>query len=254
MLRQARCCRMAALLIVAALGVGVGRAQEGGDLQARILYAFHTEDLNQAAELSRNLAVEVRDHGDAPAMRYHWAHAQYRYAALLLARQPAEAGKALDTCVQGLAPLLDADPNAIEPLILQSACYADLAQIGGLGKLLARRRARDRIETAMRLAPRNPRALLVLGIQELRDEPSARAIPAAVRQAAAIFEQSAATADESPGWGHADAYLLLGRQLRLHGDIVMARNWIEQALIAAPDFRAAQRELAGLVAGAPAKP
>jgi hypothetical protein len=38
----------------------------------------------------------------------------------------------------------------------------------------------------------------------------------------------------------------LGRQLELRGDLVGARNWIEKSLIMAPDFKAAQRQLATL--------
>ena len=49
-----------------------------------------------------------------------------------------------------------------------------------------------------------------------------------------------------PGWGHAEAYLALGHQLLQRGDVLGARNWIERALIAAPDYKAAQRELAPL--------
>ena len=49
---------------------------------------------------------------------------------------------------------------------------------------------------------------------------------------------------DSPGWGHAEAYLALGRELQARGDRLGARNWIEKALIAAPDDKAAQRQMA----------
>ena len=55
--------------------------------------------------------------------------------------------------------------------------------------------------------------------------------------------QSSATSDDTPGWGHAEAYLALGRELQCRGDHLGARNWIEKALIAAPDFKTAQRQL-----------
>jgi hypothetical protein len=35
--------------------------------------------------------------------------------------------------------------------------------------------------------------------------------------------------------------------LQLRGDVLGARNWIEKSLIVAPDFKAAQRQLASLV-------
>jgi hypothetical protein len=38
--------------------------------------------------------------------------------------------------------------------------------------------------------------------------------------------------------------LALGRELQARGDQLGARNWIEKSLIAAPDYKAAQRQLA----------
>jgi hypothetical protein len=59
-----------------------------------------------------------------------------------------------------------------------------------------------------------------------------------------LFDHSPATSEEAPGWGHAESYLLMGHELRLRGDVLGARNWIEKALITAPDYKAAQAELA----------
>jgi Tfp pilus assembly protein PilF len=53
---------------------------------------------------------------------------------------------------------------------------------------------------------------------------------------------------DAPGWGHGEAYLELGRQYQARGDLLGARNWIEKALIVAPDYKSAQRQLASLVA------
>jgi hypothetical protein len=36
-------------------------------------------------------------------------------------------------------------------------------------------------------------------------------------------------------------------QLQARGDLLGARNWIEKSLIVAPDFKAAQRQMALLV-------
>ena len=53
-------------------------AQQGGDIQAQILYAYQTEDGNSLANLIQDLAAQVKtDAGDA-SLRYHLAHAQYR--------------------------------------------------------------------------------------------------------------------------------------------------------------------------------
>jgi len=70
---------------------------------------------------------------------------------------------------------------------------------------------------------------------------------AQLQLAAQLFDASSATSIDTPGWGHAEAYLALGRELQARGDQLGARNWIEKSLIAAPDYKAAQRQLALLV-------
>jgi hypothetical protein len=88
--------------------------------------------------------------------------------------------------------------------------------------------ALDGLEHSPRGSPQNEEAFLRLG------------------RAAQLFEASSATGADAPGWGHAEAYLALGRQLLLRGDFLGARNWIEKSLIAAPDFKAAQQQLAAI--------
>jgi hypothetical protein len=68
-----------------------------------------------------------------------------------------------------------------------------------------------------------------------------------LQPAVQLFEQSPATSIEVPGWGHAEAYLEFGRQLQARGDVLGARNWLEQSLIVAPNFKDAQRQLATLI-------
>jgi hypothetical protein len=60
------------------------------------------------------------------------------------------------------------------------------------------------------------------------------------------FDASPATSTDVPGWGHAEAYLAMGRAVQARGDTVGARNWIEKSLLAAPDYKAAQKQLASL--------
>jgi len=133
---------------------------------------------------------------------------------------------------------------------MQSACYSGLAGVKRFEAVLLRTRASDRLQSALKLAPRNPRAVFMTALQELAGAKPAAAQTAEafsrLQFAAQLFEQSSATRVEVPGWGHADAYLELGRQLQARGDFLGARNWIEKALIASPDFKAAQRQMADL--------
>jgi tetratricopeptide (TPR) repeat protein len=235
------------LLLAAAAAWG----QEGGDLQAQILYAYQTEDANSLSNLSQDLATRVKADPADLSMRYHLAHAQYRRGLLADTANAREAESAFADCIDELKPLLSQDVKSVEALVLQSACYAGLAGHKQLESVLLRSRAEERLDAALKIAPRNPRAVFISSLEGLR-----QAKPGSVQQqhafaqlqlAAQLFDGASATSIDTPGWGHAEAYLALGRQLQARGDQLGARNWIEKSLIAAPDYKAAQRQLALLV-------
>jgi hypothetical protein len=226
-------------------------AQEGGDLQAQILYAYQTEDLGELGNLSQRLGNQVKAGAADAALHYHLAHAEYRFGLLALRQRRKAAAPAFSECIDQLKPVLDQDAKSVEALLLQSACYRELAKERHLEAVLLRTRADERIKSAYDLAPRNPRVLYLVAMQELAgSKPNSadgeRAF-ATLQQAAQLFEQSSATRADAPGWGHAEAYLALGTQLAARGDVLGARNWIEKSLIVAPDYKAAQKQLAMLV-------
>jgi tetratricopeptide (TPR) repeat protein len=238
------------LLTVMLLAAVKGLAQEGGDTQAQIDYAYQTEDGNRLANLIQNLTTRVKDSSADISLRYHLAHAQYRFGQLSGERHAHAAEAAFSDCIDELKPAIGKDVKSAESMVLQSACYSGLADLKSLEAVLLRSRAADRLSGALKLQPRNPRAVLLSAVQDLRHakpgSPEAQRGLAELRSAAELFEQSSGTSDDAPGWGHAEAYLALGRELQTRGDHLGARNWIEKALIAAPDFKAAQRQLASL--------
>ena len=226
-------------------------AQEGGDTQAQIDYAYQTEDGNRLANLIQNLTTRVKDNSADISLRYHLAHAQYRFGQLSGERHAHAAEAAFSDCIDELKPAIDTkDVKSVESMVLQSACYSGLAELKSLEAVLLRSRAADRLSAALKLQPRNPRAMLLSAQQDLRHakpgSPEGQRGFAELRSAAELFEQSSGTSNDAPGWGHAEAYLALGRELQNRGDHLGARNWIEKALIAAPDFKMAQRQLASL--------
>jgi tetratricopeptide (TPR) repeat protein len=242
---------MGLALLSLSFAAGLGRAQEGGDMQARILYAYHAEDLNQLADLVQDLSAQVGAGGADAALRYHLAHAQYRFGLLAEGQRAHDAVPAFETCVEQLKSVLAQDVKSVEALALQSACYGELAKRERLEAVLLRSKSEERLNAAFKLDPKNPRVLYLMA-----EEGLSRAKPGTVEsqrafeeleQSAQIFDRSSATRDDVPGWGHAQAYLALGMQLRSRGDALGARNWIEKSLIVAPDYKAAQRQLASLV-------
>jgi len=226
------------------------QAQEGGDTQAQIDYAYQTEDSNSLGNLIQNLSNRVRNDSADTALRYHLAHAQYRFGQLSRERHARAAESAFSDCIDELKPVIDKDVKSPEGMVLQSACYSGLAELKSLEAVLLRTRAADRLKAALKLEPRNPRAVLLSAMQDMRHakpgSPQSQQGFAQLQLAAQLFEQSSGTSNDAPGWGHAEAYLALGRELQIRGDRVGARNWIEKALIAAPDFKPAQRQLASL--------
>ena len=235
------------LLLAAAAAWG----QQGGDLQAQILYAYQTEDANSLVSLTQDLAGQVKaDTGDL-SLRYHLAHAQYRRGLLADIGNARAAEWAFADCIDELKPLLSHDVKSVEALVLQSACYAGLAGHKQLEAVLLRSRAGERLDAALKIAPRNPRAVFLSSMEGLRQAKPGSVLQqhafAQLQLAAQLFDASSATSIDTPGWGHAEAYLALGRELQARGDQLGARNWIEKSLIAAPDYKAAQRQLALLV-------
>jgi tetratricopeptide (TPR) repeat protein len=223
-------------------------AQQGGDLQAQILYAYQTEDPNGLANLIQNLTAQAKADD---SLRYHLAHAQYRRGLLADSKNAHEAESAFSDCVDQLKPLLSQDVKSVEALVLQSACYAGLASHRKIESVLLRSWSDERLKAALELAPRNPRAVFLSSMEGLnRGQPGSlerRHAFAQLQLAAQLFDASSATSIDTPGWGHAEAYLALGRELMSRGDLLGARNWIEKSLIIAPDYKAAQRQLALLV-------
>ena len=225
-------------------------AQQGGALQAQILYAYQTEDTNSLGNLIQDLTVQVKADAGA-SLRYHMAHAQYRRGLLAGFENAREAEGAFAGCIDQLKPVLSQDVKSVEALVLQSACYAGLANHRKIESVLLRARSDERLKAALKLAPHNPRAVFLSSMDGLRQAPPGTALRqqgfTRLQLAVQLFDTSSATSVDTPGWGHAEAYLALGRELQARGDQLGARNWIEKSLIAAPDYKAAQRQLTQLV-------
>jgi len=241
--------KICSLLVTAlALYAQALHAQEGGDVQAQILYAYHTEDTNSLTNLIQTMSAKLKDSPADDALRYHLAHAQYRLGELAAAGAPGRA--AFSECIDDLKPLLKKDVKSAEGMVLQAACYGELAAAGSVQAVLLRARAADRLQQAARMEPRNPRLLLIESTQDLArakpGSPERQQALAQLNMATQEFDASPATSTDVPGWGHAEAYLAMGRELQTRGDTVGARNWIEKSLLAAPDYKAAQKQLASL--------
>src|ERR1700691_3329845 len=94
---------ISALLLTVAMSAP---AQQGGDIQAQILYAYETEDGNSLANLTQDLATQVKADGGDVSLRYHLAHAEYRRGLLAAAAGGRDAEAAFSDCIDALKPVL----------------------------------------------------------------------------------------------------------------------------------------------------
>ena len=136
---------VSALLLLAS----ASPAQQGGDLQAQILYAYQTEDTNSLANLIQDLAAQVKADEGGATLRYHLAHAQYRRGLLAGAGNAHEAESGFAGCIDQLKPVLSQDVKSVEALVLQSACYAGLASHRKIESVLLRSRSDARLNAAL---------------------------------------------------------------------------------------------------------
>ena len=96
----------------------------------------------------RTLTTQAKSGGADAALRYHLAHAQYRFGLLLGGEASREAEAAFSDCVDELKQMLEQDVKSAEALALQSACYANLAKYRHLEAVLLRSRAAERLNAA----------------------------------------------------------------------------------------------------------
>lgn len=257
-LTHARGCGRSSLLLlgaaaVASLCLGAARTElSWRDVESRIQYGYYTEDAPALRGLVETVASdESRDrlHG------YYAALLAWRLAQLAAQRpsdaRGATAAQLARRCVSELDESLANAEDFTEGLALRAACLVTEASSAG-GASAARRAHRD-IARAQRLAPHNARVLMVDGMADYQLAPELggnkeRALTK-LRASAAAFETERAGPEPLPGWGAAEAYLLLARDLLDHGEAVKARDSLEHALLLAPDFAPARRLMTQIISG-----
>jgi tetratricopeptide (TPR) repeat protein len=216
------------------------------DVEGRIQYGFYTEDARSLSDIAEQLS---RTEGAQEPLQYYYAGlANYRLAELLSTRDKEHAREAIDRCVDRLDAALKAETNFAAAFALQSACLRTMAMLKPW-KPLAASKSTGQMEKAVKLAPRDPRVLLLEALNRDEggklDEQSLKTL----QKAAAAFESERQGVDRTPGWGAAEAYTYLGRGYLERGDILKARDALERALLIAPDFAMARRLLNRITSG-----
>ena len=251
--------RQRSLPVVAAVltfAVTAARADDGAwrDIESRIQYGYYTEDTAALRKLEELVAAgDARD----KLRGYYgglldWRRAQLAAAATTAAER-GNAARYADHCVSEVDTALALEGDFAEALALRAACLSAPQESGGGFAPLAGHRGRKDLERARQLAARNPRVLLIDAASDYELSASQggnkeRAL-GKLRQTVAAFEAERSDADRLPGWGAAEAWLLLARDLLAHGDAVGARDALEHSLLIAPEFAQARRLMTKITSG-----
>jgi len=256
--RRGGLCRRAVLATAAALTLAVTAARaddvQWRDIESRIQYGYYTEDTAALRKLEELIAAgDARD----KLRGYYAGLLEWRRALLTAPGAPAaERGTTAhhaERCVSEVDTALALDADFADALALRAACLSTPQEIAGGYAPIAGHRARKDLERARELAAKNPRVLLVDAMSDYALLPSQggnkeRAL-GKLRKTTAAFEAERSDTDHLPGWGAAEAWLLLARDLLDHGDAVGARDALEHALLIAPEFAEARRLMAKFTAG-----
>lgn len=224
-------------------------------LESRIESGYFQQDATGLAALAAALPAGSAgrvDANDTMWRSYYAALLAYRLA-LLAKNDEQQAWPFAQQCIDRLNRALVLDTGSAEALALQSACYALQSGLDPWRSPLAAPLSEARIDKALKLAPDNPRVLL-LGALAARDRPKLfggdpQQAFHLMQQAVAAFEREKASGGSLPGWGAADAFTDLARDYLGRGETLAARNVLERALLIAPHFTQARQLMAEIVAG-----
>lgn len=204
------------------------------------------------ATLSADGSAAAGNPGDEEWRSYYAALLAYRLA--LLTRNDAKrAWPFTQQCVDRLNRALVLDTTSAEALALQSACLALQSHFDPWRAPFAAPLSVARIDKALKLAPDNPRVLL-LGARAAGDRPAffegdSQQAFSLMQRAVSAFERQTERARGLPRWGAADAFTDLAQDYLKRGQAVAARNVLERALLVAPRFGQARRLMARIVSG-----
>lgn len=239
------------MALVTASGAASGAQTSWRDIESRIQYGYYTED---AAALRGLRGLIAADESHDKLHGYYAALLAWREAQLaaqgVSASRGERAGELAERCVTEADDVLESQAASSDALALRAACLA--TPLGAGGGAISPHRARKDIEHALKSSPHDPRVLLIDAMNDYQLPTSGgnreRALPK-LRLAVAAYEVERAGLERLPGWGAAEAYLLLARGLLDHADPVGARDALEHALLIAPEFAQARRLMAGIVGG-----
>jgi len=197
------------------------------DTAARIDYGFYTKDLS-LIDAARNA---IPERSADPWTGYLRAYASYRAAQVSVALGR-EAGRLIDDCIVAAEEATEPKETRVEANVLVAACAVLAATAEPMRSVLHQRRFRRAAASVQALEPDNPRLLLVVFTARADLDAGTRPNPQSLLSAFAVRRDAFAF----PDWGEAEALTAVGAEHLQVGDRRGARDFIEVALLTAPDY------------------
>lgn len=246
---------LAALVVTAGLlasGAPTARAQAptpvalADSLESGVTAAFMAGDTARLREMATLAERAAAAHPDDPWLPYYRGFALYRLGTLALSQDEDRADRILERAQQVFRRSAERDSLAESFALLASTKGMRISVNPMVRGMTMGSEVGGHLETAMELAPENPRVWLVRGVNALNtpgmfgggtDEAIRR-----LQKALSLFSGPSASGP-APSWGEAETYAWLGQAYADQDSVAMARTAYRDALRLEPDFRWVSEQL-----------
>jgi len=196
-----------------------------------------TDSLQQARALFKQ-AIGGPKH--QPLAHYYVALADYRLVNQLPDDAEDRRERTLNDAIDHLKTATDQAPKMADAWALLAGCYGQMMGLHPMRGMYLGPKSSNAMDTAKRLAPKNPRVWIISGTQEyftpsLFGGDKKQALTQ-FKKAARLARQETVDDPLPPSWGHAEAYAWIGLAQMNAERYAEARAAFEDALEVNPDY------------------
>ncbi len=227
------------------------------DIGTRLQFDFYTAD---SKALQRDLAslASLEVPAELASLKHTYlGFGAWKRAELLRSTEAQVAAELAGSCTDELEHAVELEPRRAAVLAMLSRCENLVADLQSRVRApRAASRARQNLERASALAPRDPHVLLIEGTTEYErwrlsgGDLSQRACQTAISdRCLRSFSAESTTTDSfatAMSWGAAEAWGYLGQVEVDLGNVAAARDAFEQALVIVAEYREVQERLRGI--------
>lgn len=221
---------------------------EGGRLVAQGVCQDDRSLIRQAAVLFNR---SIGQHDLTALASYYTGYAHYRLATIGPKKERPDGNERLAEAIAHLRKAVNYDDRDAEAQALLGLCYSVSIGRRQYRALFHGPAAAVSLRQALKEAPENPRVVLfnafVMYMKPILFGGSERAAVQGFERAAELFDTwippDGPFADLQPSWGEAETYVLLGSAYARRGEQDKGKRALERALMIAPDFGRAKRQL-----------